>query len=702
MPRTACARRPGALFPLCLVCLLAGPVATWAQSPHDDDHADDPAHAGHVHDDALDELVVTYSGHERRRFDVIQGTTVLDNDELAQALSPTIGDTLSGATGVRSTGFTPGATRPIVRGLDGPRLRILQNHTGVLDASVSSPDHQVAVDPLLAERVEVLKGAGTLRYGSNAVGGIVNVIDGRIAERPLDAPLEGAIASHYGTNQDDRNIAGAIRTGAGPLVFHAEGFARRSHDLEVKGDALRAGSPFAGDDDDPLFGASGRVPNTFADSHGGVLGASLVGEDHFLGVAYQRLESLYGVPVAHEEHDDHGGGHDDEEEDESISIDLVQNRIDIGGGLRGDFGPFSGFEFRGVYGDYRHTELEGDARGTRFFNRGYELRLDATQTEFGGLDGQVGVQWRHEDRDAVGEEAFLPKFESDQWALFTVQELHLGALTLEGGLRVEHTSFDVDDARRDPDFTTWSASVGGSYAVDEDTSLGLSLSRTERPPVGDELYANGPHFATASFERGSDSLDSETAWGVELSAKRRQGAVTGGVNFYWTHFEDFLFQRDTGEIEDDLPVRQVVQDDARFFGAEVELAWTAARTRVGDLVFDAGYDFVRGESDGDDLPRIPSQRLTLGAGLEADAYALRVEAVFVDDQNRVARAESKTDGHTLLNAEVTWSPSEEHDLAVFLQGRNLTDQRGHNHTSFLKDRLPIAGRDVRVGVRFRF
>ncbi len=655
----------------------------------DEAHATDPDHQGHQHDEALDELIVTFSGHERRRFDVIGGTTVLSEDALQQELAPTLGDTLGSATGVRSSGFAPGASRPIIRGLDGPRLRVLQNHVSVVDASTSSPDHQVASDPLLAQRIEVLKGAGTLRYGSNAVGGVVNVIDGRIAEVPLDAAYEGGLSFHGGSNQDDRNGAGVLRGQFGPVVLHLEGFARRAHALEVKGDPLSSTSGFG--PGDPLFGTSGRVRNTFVESEGGTAGASWVHEDGFIGASYARLESRYGVPVPPE---DPTGG--------DIAIDLEQDRFDFGAGWRVDLGPFEAVEMRAVYGEYEHAEIVDGEVGTVFENEGIEVRIEATQAQVDNLDGSVGLQWRSEERDAVGAEAFLPHFETDQWALFTVQELHLDPWTFEGGLRLEHTDLSVGGGLRDRSFTTWSASLGASLALDADTLVGLSLSRTERPPVGDELYADGPHFATASFEIGDDGLDPETAWSAELTAKRRQGAVTGAVNVYVTAFDDFLFQRDTAEIEDGLPVRRVSQADARFYGAEVDLAWSVCEHAWGEVAVDLGYDFVRASSRGRDLPRIPSQRLTVGAGLTAERHDFRFEAVFVDGQRRTARGESATRGYVVWNAEATFRPFDEPDLAVFVQARNLTDQRGRQHTSFLKDRLPIPGRDLRFGVRFRF
>ena len=680
-----------AVLPALALCLLLLPAPTRAQAPAapgEDAHADEPAHEGHTHDPGLDEIVVTFSGHERRRFDVIQGSSVLDEDALATARGASLGDTLAGEPGVRSTGFAPGASRPTIRGLDGPRVRVLQNGVGVADASATSPDHQVAADPLLAERIEVLRGAGTLRYGSTAVGGVVNVIDGRIPERRPEAPLEGALALGYGSNADDRGGAVALRSATGPFVWHGEAFGRRTHDLEVKGRPLSAAARATAEPGDLQLGADGRVRGTAVASHGGTLGGSWVGESGFAGLSYSRLESVYGLPVP---------------EEEEIRVDLKQNRLDLGAGFEGALGPFEGLELSAVYGDYEHAELEGDEVGTVFLNRSFEARLEAAQRATGALDGSVGVQWRSADRDAVGTEAFLPAHESTSWGVFAVEELHLEPVTLEAGLRLERTEHDPEGGLRRRSFGTWSASLGASWAIDADSMLGISLARSERPPTAEELYSDGPHLATGGFERGDAGLEPETAWSVELTAKRRQGAVTGALNLFATRFEDYITPLATGAVVDGLEERVYRQEDATFHGLELELEWAALERGWGRFVLDLGFDLVLGRArSGGELPRIPPTRLALGAALELDRLDLRVEAARTGAQARLAPGERRTGHHLVIDLDATLRPFDDHDLSVFLQVRNATDQRGRNHVSFLKERLPIAGRDVRLGLRWRF
>ncbi len=679
-------RRVGARpFVLVSLFVLSLPTAPWADEPDTDGH--------HRHEGgALDEIVVTISGHEKSRFDVIHGTNVLDGDDLRRQLEAGIGDTLSRQTGVSSTGFAPGASRPVIRGLGGPRVRVLQNGVGTVDASTTSEDHAVASEPLLAERIEVLRGAGTLRYGSSAVGGVVNVIDGRVPSRVPENGMEAVVEGGYGSAADERRAAGAanaaVPLGPGHLVIHGDGFIRRTHDLEVPG---------------------GRVENSAVESHGGSGGLSFVGDDGFLGVSFSRGETVYGVPLGEEE--DEEGHHEEEEHGdeehghENVQIDGRQNRFDLASELRRDFGPFAAVAGRAVWADYQHTELEGGERGTVFENRGLEGRLELIQQPFGALDGVVGFQFLTRDFEAIGEEAFVPQTDTLQWGLFAVEELHLDPFTIEGGLRLERTEYDPSRGFGDASFTGVSASLGAAWEPTEEWILGASLSRTERAPSVEELFSDGPHLATGGFEIGDADLDEEVAWSLELTTRRRLGRLTGGLNLFYTRFEDFIFQQEAGGIEDGLPIRLYVQRDAMFHGAELDIAYELFETDAWTGILDLGADYVRGrEHNGSDLPRIPPIRVRVGAEARSTWVDGRIEVLWVDDQSRVADGEAPTDDHTLLNASLSFRPMPEKrpDLSILLQGRNLTDEKARNHVSFLKDQLPLAGRDVRVSVRLAF
>lgn len=690
---------------------------------HADDHAADPRHAGHRHDPALDEIVVSAPLPGRRRFYLVRGSTVLDEEELQRELRSTLGDTLAQQPGVASSGFVPGAGRPVIRGLDGPRVRVLQNGVGVWDESESSTDHHaVAANPALARRVEVLRGAGTLRFSNSAVGGVVNVIDGRVPDlRPPDA--EGVLRLNYGSNADLRDVSSRLLFGAGNFAFHAAGGLQRSHDLEVRGAPLSPSAQAEAEDDDPLLAARDVVPNSALRSGEGGFGISRIFESGHLGLSWRRMQSRFGVPLPHEHHeeDDHGMGdmhmddddHEDEHEEAArVELDTVQDRFDLAGAWRGALGPFEGMDFHGVYGDFTQDELEDGQIGTTFTRRGAELRVEAQQRSFdlaaGALDGVLGLHARSERRGARGEEAFIPSHDSQFWALFAAEEFSLGLINLEGGLRLERSSLrpaqGAQFARRN--FSTWSASLGASWTPRPDLLLGISLSRSGRPPSAAELYAEGEHIAAASYEIGDANLKAEEVWNAELTARRREGRITGSLSLFVTRFDSFIFLSGANcpqRMDADLPVRCYRQSDADFQGGELELALSQPLPG-GALRFELGADYVRGEQQGGvALPRIPPLRLRLGAALHTQRFDWHLDWFRVASQNRVAAGELPTGAYHVLGGEIAFRPvASNPGLSFFLRAHNLTNRAGRSHVSLHKERVPIAGRDIRAGLRLQF
>jgi iron complex outermembrane receptor protein len=674
---------------LALACLLisaparpqeasADPTLTSTPDRGADAHAD-PEHAG----ETLEEIVITASGHERTRFDVLQSTNVLSGDALDRDVRATLGDTLGQQPGIASSGFTAGASRPVIRGMDGPRVRVLQNGVGTGDASGVSADHQVSVEPLVTERIEVLRGAGTLRYGSNAVGGVVNVIDGSIPSELPEGGVDGALRGSYDANGAARDVAGALRADvAHGFVLAADGSYRHAGNVDIPGSSWTAAERAASG---PAFGsdADGYVPNSGIQSWNVRVGGSSVFEGGFAGFSYTRNEARYGVPVS--------------EEGEPIDIDLAQNRYDAGGELEAALGPFARAALRFSRSDYTHTELEGEEAGTRFDNDENELRAELHQASRGELDGLVGFQWRSRDFRAVGAEALVPPGRSQQYAVFAVEEWHAQPVGLEAGLRYERTNAAARGAPA-RDFDTWSGSLGASFAPSDAWLLGATVSVTERPPTPEELYSDGPHFASASFEVGDPSLDPELAYGFELVGRWRGEHASLGATFFYTHFDDFIFLRDTGGVEDDLPVRVYSPTDARFIG--VELEGDADLAHFGELLLKlrGSFDVTRAErANGEDLPRIAPMRLRSELALESPHADASLGIDWAAKQEKIAPFERPTDSYLFLHASAAWRPLERlPGLSLRLDLHNLLDETGRNHVSFLKEFAPLPGRSVRL------
>jgi len=647
-----------------------------------------------------EEIVVT-SPHSRRRFDVVQGTSVLSNEELERSIQSTLGETLARLPGVTSSYFGPGASRPVIRGLDGPRIRVLSNGLGTLDASVTSPDHAVAADPLAAHRIEVIRGAGTLLYGSSAIGGVVNVDDGRIpdmapGDEDREEVMEGEVRGLYGSASDEKSGAAGLTGRAGPFALRASGFFRATGDVQIPGtpvsDRLAAARP------DIDRGPDGTAPNTSVDSLGGTLGASWVGESASLGAAFGVNDSDYGVPS---------------EPGEEIRIELLQHRVDLHGRVERDLLAFDEASFRFAYADYEHDEIEGGVQGTRFENEGYEGRLDLSQRPWNELHGSLGFQFLKRDFSAIGDEAFTPPSETFQWGLFAVEEYHLGDVTFEAGLRFERQTIEATSVGFARDFNMVSASAGASWAIWRDYMLGLSLSYTERPPSAEELLSDGPHLATASFEVGDPTLDKESGFTIEWTARKRAGRASGGFNVYYTRFDDFINARNSGFVDEDgnpdpmgeLMLRRYEQGGADFVGAELQAALEVFEVEQATGVVDLVFDWVRatGRSSGEPLSRIPPLRVRGGLEGRSELADIRLDLSWVDEQTRVAPGELPTSSYFMLDATLTLHPfTDRRDVTIIVQGANLTNAEARVHSSFLKDRLPLPGRGVRVGLRVAY
>lgn len=666
----------------------------------------------------MDEMVVSAGPGARSQLETAQPTSVLSGEELVLRREGTLGETLDDQPGVSSTSFGPGASRPVIRGLGGERIRTLQGGIGSADASNSSPDHAVSVDPLSAERIEILRGPATLLYGSSAVGGVVNVLDARIPDYVPEQPVSGQAEIGGGTAADQRSGAVSLTGGAGTFAWHADYSRRDADDVEVPDEAR--------DEDGESLG--GILENSAVETDSGSVGVSWVTERGYFGVSASGFDTLYGVPghahghgheddehgeddhhdegsmhaaVEDDEHDDHG---EEGEEEEDIRIDLEQRRFDLRGEYLLGGGFVEGVKVRFGVADYEHVELEGDEVGTRFLNDSWEGRLELVQRRRGDWDGSLGLQASSSDFSAIGEEAFVPPSVTDSLAVFAFQELEKGPLTWQFGLRWEAQDVDPEGALPRRSFDGVSGSLGLVWELAGDSSLTASLSRTERLPTATELFADGPHAATRAFEIGDPDLDPETSLGFDLSLKTGSERVSGAVNLFVNRFDGFIYEAFTGLQEDGLEVVRFVQEDAEFLGAEVDLLWRLAEVGGGHFDLRTRADYVRAElDDGSALPRITPLRLGLGLSYHRGPWHGLVEVRRVQEQDRVGEEETPTDGYTLLNAALTYRLFVGEVVTdVVLRGSNLTDELARNHVSFLKEEAPLPGRDLSLILRLAF
>ncbi len=654
----------------------------------------------------VETVVVTASALEDRTNRVAQGVAVMPADEaVITSLGGTLGESLAGLPGVRATFFGPNASRPVIRGLGEDRIRVLSNGLAGIDASTVSPDHAPTSDGLEATSIEVLRGPAALRYGGNAIGGVVNVVTDTIPTRPVDGVVDGSAFGGISTAEEARSYGGGVTFGTGgPLLLRAEGWSRTTGDYAIPGfvesDRLRRMEGLADADAE-----RGTVENTGGTSRALALGLGWAGGRIEGGVSVRFQGSNYGIP-GHEHHHE-GEDHDHGEEEEGgVRIDLAQTRTDAR--LRiNDLGPFSYLNLAVTGGDYEHAEIEPDGvTGTVFANEGWEARIEARQATIdsgiGSWTGLTGLQLGANDFSAVGAEAFVPPVSIEQAGIFTVQRVSIGAFSLEGGLRIERK--DYDTAAADRSFDLASAALSASWEATDALLLTVSVSRTDRAPTEIELFADGPHLATGSYEIGNPDLDVETGLSLEGSVRWRSGPLRLEASIWRIDFDGFATYVPTGEELDELPVYRILQGDAELTGAEIGARLALGESLGASWSATVDVDWVNGSYDRfGPIPRIPPLRTTLGVEAEADGVSARVWAVRTEDQDEVAGFELPTDGATTLNARLGWKPAgDDGVLEVLVEASNITDEEVREHTSFLKDIAPRPGRSVRLALRASF
>ena len=673
-----------------------------------------PGSAQAAHPDPDQTIVVT--GVRRVAGDVLGGVTILDEEELTHDVRPSIGETLASQPGVSSSSFGPTASRPILRGLSGERVRVLVDGIGSLDLSASDPDHAVAINPLTAERIEVLRGPSALLFGSSAIGGVVNVIDTRIPRHVPDGPVAANGLAAFGSAADERsgNLSVDLPIG-GRFVAHADGSYSKYDDLKIGGfvlsDPLRheaLASP------DPAVRAladlKDKLPNTAGRTDDIAGGLAYVDGSLNIGLSYNHHDARYGVPIRY--------SLDPAVEPERPTIDAHQDRGDVRANVPIGGGFLEQFEFRGGISKYRHNELEEDgAIGSRFFTDGGELRADVVQANRGSWGGTTGIQYLDNDVRIRGEEKYLPDSRNKQFGIFTLQSLVRGPVRFEGGLRVEFAKLDADEdeqiaANGGPigmnpisrSFTALSGSVGANYEFVSGWRAGLSLSHSERSPAIDELFSNGPHGGSQQFLVGDPDLAKERSNAIELSVHRTTGPVHFQGSLYYSRFASFIFQTPTGAIRSGLPIYVYDEGKADYYGFELQSDAKLGSALGIDWGAELVSDAVRATIENfGPAPLIPPLRI-LGAMTGSRGQVdgrLEVEHAFGHD--RTAPNETDTQGYTVINASLDWHPfAADPELTFSLQGENLFDVDARRSTSVLKDFAPLGGRDIRLTARIGF
>ena len=656
--------------------------------------------------------------------ELVHPVDVLSGADLQRRQRGTIGDVLADRPGVSNANFGPGVGRPAIRGQGGGRVQVLENGISSMDASTISADHAVASDPLNAEQVEIIKGPATLIYGGGASAGVVNIVDDRLPDRVTPGlQLRGDLS--YGDNADERNGTLKARYGTGSLQFGTQYARRKAGDFDIPGFAERQVEGGGEHDHDHEHDHEEPQFNTLANSRLETesYGASVAwaGERGMLGAALSRFETNYGIPGHAHDHD-HGEGTEEAHSHEGIRIDLEQTRLDLRGILNAPLSGFEKLEARAGINDYEHREVsaEGEVH-TTFKVREFDSRVQLKHKPVAGWTGVAGLHLGNRDFEAIGAEAFVPPVKTQGLGLFLVENREIGPHLLELGARVDHTRHDPDGGLAERDYTPLSLSAGINFLVAEHLHLRLNAQRAQRAPSAEELYADGPHLATLSYERGNLGLDKETAHNLDISLSRDQGRWTWDFGVFYNRINDYIALREvdgngdgeadrvdeSGALQPDgeLLLVDYVQQDAEFYGAEASMGYKLIVSGPFRLGLKAFGDTVRGKlkDDGSNLPRITPTRLGIGAEASYGPFDGSLRYMRSQEQNRTAALETPTPGYDLLSADLTYTlESGGTSTTFYLQGRNLLDEKMRLSTSFLKDVAPLPGRSLFAGVRVDF
>jgi iron complex outermembrane receptor protein len=705
-----------------LIALSAAPLTVPSAALAQQAAPEDADPTGAYHDQQVDIVVTALI--PRRQGDILSGTSVLAGEELTRDLRPSIGETLARQPGVSATSFGPNASRPILRGFQGERVRILTDGIGSFDVSNTSVDHAVAINPLTADRIEVLRGPAALLYGSSAIGGVVNVIDSRIPRRVPDEPIHVEGIATYGSAANERTVSGEVEAPlADNFVIHLDGSWTNTDDLRTGGYILsKPLRTIAAQSDDPEIREDGRwkgkLPNTAAETWEVAGGFAYVGGGGNLGASVSHTDNRYGVPARIDVEEDHDHSDEPGHTHEDVTLAMKQTRADLRGEVATGGGFLDSIRLRAGWADYQHQEIEPSGEvGTTFKNQSMESRLEFIQAKHGGWDGAFGAQFFTRRFEAVGEEKFLPKNTTDQIGVFTLQSLDLGGTRIEAGGRFEHTELNsVPDADLfvggyTRSFDALSGSLGISQEIVPGWRAGVNLSRSERAPSAEELFARGNHAGTQAFELGNPDFGKEKSWGVEGTLRGKGDGYSVSLAAYHNWFSGYIYdsivddsvcQAANGGAELEFPCFAYNQADARYYGFEAEGTVKLAQLGGYAINLDGVADYVRATIKGSGpAPRIPPLRLLGGIEAQGDRITARAEVEHVFEQDRIAATETPTDGFTLVNASLSFKPFSGNDRTnLMLSANNIFDVEARRHASVLKDFAPLAGRDIRVTARF--
>lgn len=646
---------------------------------------------------------------------------VIEHKQLAERAT-TIGDALADELGVYSNQYGTGASRPVIRGQDGPRVKVLQHASETADVSTLSPDHAVTVDPILAKQVEVIRGPSTLLYSAGTVGGLVNVTDQKIPTQMPENGVEGQVGVRYNSGNDEKLASVGVTAALGDqFALRVEGVKNKSNDYIT---------PNFYHEHDGEMEKERRVGNTFAEGQTVNVGGSWIHDRGFVGLSYSNRQDQYGLPG--HSHEYHGceihGDHfhcpkpnEDDHEHGGPWVDLKSERYDVRTELDQPFNGFEKLRAHASFTDYEHDELEENSVISNFKSKGYDARLELVHVPVAGWEGVIGTQFSqqniylsapdphaheeqghnhdHSEHEGHNHDVLMADTKTQKYSLFGLEHKQIGDVHLELGARIDHQTIDVASSQKNYNGTGLSASAAANWEFAPNYKLSVVGSHQQRLPLAQELYADGFHFATNTYELGNDELDKESSNNLELGLHYEGDKLDYHVHVYHNWFDDYIYGATIAQ-KGNLRGVQYTQDKAKFYGTEVQVGY-----HLNDAYKLSVFgDYVRGKIDNENAPRIPAGRL--GTKVEADftdGWSGLAEYYHVFKQDNFTSYETETQGYNMVNVGLSYAGqmNNRNDYRVYLKANNLLDDQVYSHTSFLSN-IPQMGRNFTVGLEFGF
>lgn len=653
------------------------------------------ASAEELSESELDTVVVTAPLSEKVA-DTARPVTVLTEKDLLKKTGNTIGATLQQEPGISSQSFGPGVGMPVIRGQTGPRVRVMQNGIGNNDVSNFSPDHPNSVEPVLAKRIEVLRGPATLLYGSGAIGGVVNVIDNRIPEEIPVSLFDAVAEQRFNSVSQESTSLLKFDGGKSGFAYHLDGFYRDRGNLSIGGPAIDETAARESDPaliGVPLHNTYGYIANTGAHAIGGSAGFSHVTEEGYLGAAINRLEDTYGIPP-------------DGLDGPNIRIAMKQTKYDLRGEWKQPFELAETVRLKFGYTDYSHQELEGNLVGSTWKNQTYESRLELVHKPIGPVRGSIGFQSINSDFGAYGEETIVPQTNINTYGLFAVEALDIGSVTYELGARLEHTGLNPNIGLN-RSFLPVSGSISALWKINSAHQMSLAFTQSQRAPLVQELYSNGFHDATRSFEIGNAHLQKEVSYNLDLGYRFKADWLRAELNFFQNWVNNYIYQQRTGQFDEEtgFPVYLTSQANATFKGFEARFVVPVMENHYGLLDVTLFGDYTRGEFEQrGDVPRMPPLRLGFQLDYSKSAWSAYLRTLRALAQEHPGEFETQTAGYWLLSlgGQYQVKVKDKVDLTLFAQANNLLNENIRNSTSYLRNYAPEPGRGGEVGVRISY